>query len=144
MTNSSLLLQISDLKNEIEDQTNLCPNIFKLENVRADSVIELIETTIVKIDKLKNYQNIMILRNNSVILFNEQEISVQELIKMKEGLLLKKKLKTHLTKSSSNDNLIQIALEAFQDIQDYKKLLSEIHTTLEKFNNIEFEIKDYL
>ncbi len=145
MTNSELMITITELKSEIENQTHLCGNVFKLESADTRALHDIIESTDIKIDQLKQYQKILNIRNyTEIFTFNHKEITVSDLIKIKETLLLKKKLKSSLIHSSpEQEELIQISLKAFQDVQEYKKQLSEIHIILEKFNTTIFKIKDY-
>lgn len=144
-TNSAILSKIIELKTDIDDQTNLCSNIFKLEVIKESDVYGLIDSTSLKIDELKSLQNIISNRNYlEHVKFQDKDYSIQELIKFKEGILLKKTLKTALIGSTpSQANIIKISLEAFQSIQEYKKTLLEIQTILTEFNQALFEIKDY-
>lgn len=143
-TNSDLLLKISILKNEIEDQIHLCSNVSKLEQVDRKSLLEISASTEEKIDKLKTYQKIILKRNaNTEVTFKGASIKVEDLIKLKEGLLLKKKLKNILINiPSENEELLKISLEAFQSVQEYKKDLSLIHKILNDFNNMQFKLED--
>ncbi len=144
MTNSKLLTLITELKTEIGDQINLSTNIFKLENTDASSIHQLVDTTLNKITKLKNYQLVITLRNLKIVTYKDQETQVYKLIKLREELLLKKQLMTPLIRSTpSNDELVKLSLEAFQKIQEYKTQLDEIYYILNTFNNEEYEIKDY-
>ena len=144
-TNSEVLSKIIELKTDIDDQTNLCSNIFKLDVIKESEVYGLIESTSLKIDELKNLQNIISTRNYiETVSFRDKLYTIQELIKIKEGILLKKALKTALIGSTpTQSNIIKISLEAFQSIQEYKKTLLEIQTILTEFNNKPFDIKDY-
>lgn len=143
MNNSEILQRIVELRTEIEEQTNLCSNIFKLSAEPA-AINEVIESTELKIDQLKDYQAIINRRNfGKTVIFRDVTFTVADLIKLKEGLLLKKQLKAALINTKSEESeMVQISLEAFQSIQDYKKSLGEIHTILEKFNNEPFNTKD--
>lgn len=144
-TNSEILTRIVELKTDIADQTNLCSNIFKLEHIKESDVHEVINSTTIKIDELKRLQNVISTRNyNEKLNFDGQEFSAQSLIKYKEGIQLKKELKTALIGSTpKQDNIIKISLEAFQSIQTYKKILADIQTILTTFNNNKFNIEDY-
>ncbi len=144
MTNSKLLLMINALRQEVDNQINLCSNISKLENTDAENVNSLLDATISQIDKLKKYQHIIAIRNNTYLTFRDEKLTAHEIIKRKEALLLKKKLMTPLVQlSGSNEQLIKTSLSAFQSIQEYKTILTEIHEILITFNNERFEIKDY-
>ena len=145
MTNSNLMIDINTLKSEIQNQTHLCDNIFKLDDTKKDDINDLLESTISKIEIFKYYQKVLNIRNFiEIITYNEKEMTVSTLIKIKETLLLKKNLKNSLIHTSpAHKDLIEISLKAFQDVQEYKKQLSVIHIVLEKFNNEQFEIKDY-
>lgn len=145
ITNSDLLLQISVLKNEIEDQIHLCSNVSKLGHIDGNSLLEIVNSTEEKIDKLKRYQKIILKRNaDTNVMFKDMNIKVKDLIKLKEGLLLKKNLKNILINiPSENDKLIEISLEAFQAVQEYKKDLSLIHEILNDFNNIQFNLEEH-
>jgi hypothetical protein len=144
-TNSELLSKIIELKTDIDDQTNLCSNIFKLDVIKESDVYGLIESTSLKIEELKSLQNVISNRNYlEHVVFQDKDYSVQELIKFKEGIILKKTLKTALIGSTpTQSNIIKISLEAFQSIQEYKKILIEIQTILTEFNNTPFELKDF-
>lgn len=145
MTNSEILQRIVELKTQIDEQTDLCSNIFKLKTVDAKSIRELITDTEVKIGQLKNYQAIITVRNiNKIITYQGRQYTALDLIKLKEEILLRKKLKQLLINTKSDqEELLQISLEAFQSIQDYKKSLGEIHILLEEFNNETFDIEEY-
>lgn len=145
MTNSEILQRIVELKTEINEQTDLCSNIFKLKTVDAKSINELIADTESKIELLKKYQAIISTRNmNKILIFRDAQYIALDLIKLKEEILLKKKLKQVLINTKSDqEELLQISLEAFQSIQDYKKSLGEIHIILEEFNNETFDIEEY-
>jgi len=142
MTNSEILTLSQSLKTEIADQTSLCTNLFRSEKVSIDDLDSLVNSTKEKIDSLKNYQRILYIRNQLMITYKQKEISYQTIIRIKEGLLLKKKLYSSLIGDSSN-NLVNLSLEAFQSVQEYKKDLTEIYNILETFNNSTFNIQDY-
>lgn len=145
ITNSEILTKINILKNEIDEQTQLCSSIVKLDKIDSLSVIGLVSSTEEKINTLKKYQHILMLRNAETDLkYGDITVKAQLLIKIKEGLLLKKKIKTILISTSSNEKeLLNVSLEAFQSIQEYKKELSLIHNILENFNNEPFNLEDY-
>ncbi len=145
MTNSELLQRITELRTEIDEQTNLCASIFKLDNVESGSVKELSDSIISKIDQFKKYQAIINKRNiHKILIYQNTDYAAIDLIKIKEGILLKKQLKQLLISTNSEqDKMLQISLEAFQSIQDYKKSLSEIHIILQEFNDEKFDIKEY-
>ena len=144
-TNSTILTKIIELKTDIDDQITLCSNVFKLDKVNEKDLTDLIESTTDKIDELKDLQLIIANRNAKETLeYNSRTYFAQELIKIKEGLLLKKKLKINLVGSApEQDAAIYISLEAFQAVQRYKKELNEIQSILETFNNKKFNLQDY-
>jgi hypothetical protein len=145
ITNSEILTKINVLKNEIDEQTQLCKSIVKLDKIDSLSVIELVSSTEEKINSLKSYQHILMLRNAEADLeYDGRIVKAQLLIKIKEGILLKKKIKTILISTTSNEKeLLNVSLEAFQSVQEYKKELTIIHDVLEQFNNKQFNLEDY-
>jgi len=145
MTNGEILQKITELRTEVDEQTHLCSSIFKLDNVESKSIRELTESILDKIDTFKRYQAVIGKRNvNKTLVFKGNDYSAIDLIKIKEGILLKKQLNQMLINTNSEqDQMLQISLEAFQSIQDYKKSLSEIHIILQEFNNEQFDIKEY-
>jgi len=145
MTNSEVLQKINDLKLEIDEQTLLCKNIVKVENVTSKDIQNLLDSTLEKIDTLKKYQQIILNRNYlEFIEYNSENINIQTLIKRKEKLLLKKKFETILINSyNDTEGLVKISIDAFQHVQEYKKELSKIHSILNIFNNTQFKLEEY-
>ncbi len=141
MTNSEILTMSQALKTEITDQTSLCSNLFR-SDISGKDLEALVNSTQEKIDELKFYQHVIYNRNQEKTIYKNKEISYQEIIRIKEGLLLKKKLQTSLIGDSGN-NLVNLSLEAFQKVQEYKKDLTMIYNILETFNNSTFNIQDH-
>lgn len=141
MTNSEILTMSQALKTEINDQISLCSNLFR-SDISGKDLESLVNSTDEKIDELKFYQHVIYIRNQEKTVYKDETITYQSIIRIKEGLLLKKKLQTSLIGDSGN-NLVNLSLEAFQKVQEYKKDLTMIYNILETFNNSTFNIQDY-
>jgi len=140
-TNSTILNRISDLKSDIEDQTQLINKLID-QKVQEEDLIVLLQDTEKKIEEMKEYQKILMNRNFSTIVkYKNQEISIANLIKLKESYILKKDLyQKVLMTDSENLHLLKIA---FQKTQELKVDLNKIHSILSNFNTSQFEEKSH-
>lgn len=140
MTNKEALQTISDLKNEIDSQKLLCSNLIKLSKVDHNVLIELQQNILQNIDNYKKYQGQLIQRNSECTLtHNNKSIIASELIRRKEALLLKKDFELTLVSIETHDeDILKVSLEAFQNVQKYKKEIAVILQTLNNYNNQEW------
>lgn len=146
VTNSELLTQITTLQSDIYDQQNLCKNLLRFTDPPANDIKDLIDDTLSKIEKLKNYQKIISLRNANYFytLSNSTKLSVADIIKLKEELVLKKNILSIISNASHQaDELVPISLSYFSEFQNIKNQLSEIQNILTDFNNKQFKTEDY-
>ena len=137
ITNSKLLQYITDLRNEISEQTVLLEKITKLETVDIVSINTLKLQIQTKIIDLKHYQYI-IQKNNfdNTVIYKDKDYCVFELIKIKEKYIMEMQLSELIVKTESKDEkFLHLALKSYQEVIDYKKAISEIQSILNKFNN---------
>ena len=145
VTNSELLTQITTLQSDISDQHSLCKNLLKYPDTSAENIKDLVEDTLKKIENLKHYQKIIGLRNANYFqtLSTGQKLSITDIIKLKEELILKKNLLSSIIDSDPIEKLVPISLSYFNEFQLIKKQLSEIQNLLTTFNNSTFNTEDY-
>ena len=144
MTNNLALQTINDLKNKILDQKRISSNLIKLNTIDIGALSTIRESLMLAITELKNLQEILISRNSTTMLDFEGEIlSASNLIRKKEAILMKLEFEeTVAAIISDDDEIIKISLEAFQNVQKYKKQNKKILTILNKYNNLNWQ-KDH-
>jgi len=125
MTNTEMMLEITSLNKKIKN--------YQVTNLND---FDEISNTI---DRFKKLQKDLMYNNfNTSCVFRNEKMSVFDLIKIKESILLKKNILSE-TLTLSSDEDMEKTLEYFQSLQEYTKALSEIHFILDNINNKENE-----